>query len=191
MKTILTLQQRAKLVKKYAEPHRHYHTLEHIATLFQLASAHGIKLSIPQQLAIWYHDAIYNINSTNNEQLSAEFFLSESSSNCWLSKTISDRTVNIILATKTHFSDIHEVQTVLDLDLAGLGFDWETYIGVAKDQVRLEYTYLNDNIWNINRKLFLRNMLKRNYIYYTPWARDSYERQARLNIERELKELDV
>ena len=191
MRTALTPLQRHELVQRYNEPFRVYHNLEHITILFQLAAAHGLRLSIPQQLAIWYHDAIYFPNGgVENEQRSAELLRSHMESNCWISKALVDRAYKMILATKRHLSDDNETQVVLDLDLAGLGFDSESYYSAAC-KVRVEYNHLPDEVWNTNRAIFLKGMLDREYIFYTSWGRDFYEKQARRNMQAELNQLQV
>src|SRR5574343_304672 len=127
MRTLLTPIQLHTVIEQYNQPFRVYHNLEHITILFQLAAAHGVRLSIPQQIAIWYHDAIYVASSmVENEVRSVEFMRDQLASNCWISNAIVDRAANIILATKRHISDDNETQVVLDLDLAGLGFDSES-----------------------------------------------------------------
>src|SRR5258708_12499884 len=56
----------ADMIARYAEPHRHYHTIEHVRALLPLVS--GIDAS----LAVWFHDAIYDTARTDNEERSAE-----------------------------------------------------------------------------------------------------------------------
>jgi predicted metal-dependent HD superfamily phosphohydrolase len=193
MKTLLNLAQCQDLVQRYSEPHRKYHKLEHIAIIFQLATAHGIKLSIPQQLAIWYHDAIYCVTtSLENEIRSAELMKQaiKPNCNCWLSDQIVERASNIIIATKWHRSEDNETQVVLDLDLAMLGFDWDDY-AFATDQIRQEYgeRFNDDREWAKQRLIFVQRMLNRNKIYYTSWARDCYEEKAQQNLLKERDEI--
>jgi predicted metal-dependent HD superfamily phosphohydrolase len=189
MRTLFTPLQLNSLVQHYSEPFRVYHNLEHITVLFQLASAHGVRLTTAQQIAIWYHDAIYFAsNSIENELRSAELMKDTLSQNSWISESTIDRAYNIILATKGHQSDDHETQTVLDLDLAGLGFDFDTYL-FASHKVRAEFNHLSEEQWIKGRQVFLKSMLARDHIYYTPWGRDYYEKSARRNIEAELKML--
>ncbi len=64
-----------ELMARYSEPHRHYHTLQHLeeclslfASLRDLA-AHPAELEI----ALWFHDAIYDVKRDDNEALCAEW----------------------------------------------------------------------------------------------------------------------
>lgn len=185
MRTLLKPLDRIELQKLYSQPHRYYHTLEHVAILFQLASAHGIRLSVPQQLAVWYHDAIYNPERNDNEEKSCHLMLKRHEDTVRLNQGYLNRAACIIMDTKTHISDDYESQTVIDLDLAGFGFDSETY-DYTTHLIRAEYRHLSDDEWRLGRIAFLNNILKRDNIYYTNWARDFYERQAIRNIQREL-----
>lgn len=177
------------VVARYNEPHRRYHNLFHITNLFQLAAAKGIPLSRAQQLAIWFHDVVYDPQETmNNEQRSAQ--LMNDLLKDHLPDSILRRATNMILATKRHVSDDHETQIVLDLDLAGLGADHETYF-YNKQQIREEYSYLSDESWINGRKIFITNMLNRKFIFETHWGRESFEDNARKNLMTDLQSLSL
>jgi len=59
-----------RLVDAHAEPHRHYHTLEHIADVLDfvddLADAKTNLFAV--RLAGWFHDVIYDSKAKDNEQ---------------------------------------------------------------------------------------------------------------------------
>lgn len=187
MRIILRPDHRQELVKRYSEPHRHYHNLEHISMLFATAASHGIRLSVPQVLAIWYHDSIYDPTTKDNEEKSNELFLTHHGDT--LIKDYTTRASNIIIDTKFHRSENSESHTVLDLDLCGFGYDWETF-QYTTSLIRKEYAHLPDDVWKVNRKLFLEMMLNRTFIFNTHWGRDFYEIKARKNIQKELLTLD-
>lgn len=189
MRTLFTPAQRVDLVRRYSEPFRVYHNLEHITVIFQLAAAHGVKLSIPQQIAIWFHDAVYFAGSSANEQASAELMKRVCLENSWIAKSWIDRAYSIILSTKNHQSADNETQTVIDLDLAGLGFDPETYYAAAS-QVRVEYSHFTELQWLKSRSFFLKELLNREHIFNTPWGRDFYEQKARRNMQTELDSIN-
>lgn len=174
---------RRELDLLYSEPHRHYHTMSHIAIMFSLATAHGLKLSVPQQLAIFYHDAIYNPTRKDNEEQSNSLFLRHHSGT--LLPQYTNRVSSIILDTKTHIASCHESFDVLDLDLAGLGFDFDTYM-YASEQIRQEYIHLPEDTWIANRKLFLKSMLDKDNLFHTHWGKDFYQIKAMRNMEKEL-----
>ena len=66
-----------ELVRAYAEPHRHYHTLDHIADLLRLLEKHGgVSDADAVKLAILFHDAVYDPARQDNEAASARLAVS-------------------------------------------------------------------------------------------------------------------
>ncbi len=59
-----------QLLSAYAEPHRHYHTQHHIAACLEALDAHRHCAERPEEveLAIWFHDAVYDTRRTDNEE---------------------------------------------------------------------------------------------------------------------------
>ena len=64
----------------------------------------------------------------------------------------------------------------------------EQYINYAKN-IRKEYEFVPDDIYNKERKKILNKYLKFQFIYKTRKFRDLYERQARTNIKFEIDNL--
>ena len=62
-----------ELVCAYGEPHRHYHTLDHIAALLRLLEEHGRGVGDHDAvaLAILFHDVVYDPARHDNEDASA------------------------------------------------------------------------------------------------------------------------
>ena len=62
-----------RLVAAYSEPHRHYHTMRHVAAcLRELDSAADLASDAREvELALWFHDAIYSTTAGDNEARSA------------------------------------------------------------------------------------------------------------------------
>lgn len=65
----------AQLESAYAEPHRHYHTGQHIADCLDQLDIAANLATAPEEveLALWFHDAIYRSTSSKNELGSAEW----------------------------------------------------------------------------------------------------------------------
>ena len=63
----------AELLDRWQEPHRHYHTIDHLAAVLSIVDAQADEADDPQavRLAAWFHDAVYDPRRTDNEELSA------------------------------------------------------------------------------------------------------------------------
>ncbi|MBL7570773.1 hypothetical protein, partial [Escherichia coli] len=63
----------AGLRRRYAEPHRAYHGQAHIDALLRglVNEARHVGNGAAVELAIWYHDAIYDPAAADNEARSA------------------------------------------------------------------------------------------------------------------------
>ena len=61
------------LIAAYSTPDRFYHNLEHIHEMFDMVQrlAWNIPLQPEVNLAIWFHDAVYDTRSKDSEERSA------------------------------------------------------------------------------------------------------------------------
>lgn len=178
------------LLGAYSEPHRHYHTTEHIdAMLAHLDSVQGLAEHPAElELAIWFHDAIYNTYSTHNERDSADWakrFLSKAG----YSKAGIERVYKLIMAT------LHNVETtgpdeslIVDIDLTILGAPFKIY-EQFENNIRKEYRLIPAIIYRRKRKEILKGFLNKKVIYNTDYFRAKYEQTARKNIEWAIKNL--
>jgi predicted metal-dependent HD superfamily phosphohydrolase len=168
---------------RYAEPHRHYHTLEHVAHMVELLP----HASETIRAAVWFHDAIYGGGAS--EQRSAALAREALTDLAWPSEEIHD-VERMIIATTTHDSatlppDHH---AFLDADLAILGSPIGRYRQYV-DQVREEYRHVPDDLFRSTRAGILRRFLARPHIYVTAEFFSQFEAQARVNLAWELSEL--
>ena len=69
----------AALLARYSEPHRHYHTMQHLAECLDAFSSVASLAEHPAELefALWFHDAIYDVKRSDNEEQSALWARSE------------------------------------------------------------------------------------------------------------------
>jgi len=64
-----------ELVARYSEAHRAYHTLRHLDECFAHLAEVRPRCTYPAEveLAIWFHDAVYDPRSSQHEELSAQW----------------------------------------------------------------------------------------------------------------------
>ena len=182
----------AELARRYSEPHRFYHTLQHLRECFSmLEPASHLAWRIGEvQLALWFHDAVYDTRAQSNEEESAH----------WAQKSLvaggagSDaaaRVRDLVLATKHHAVPQEEdAKLVVDVDLSILGAA-EPRFAEYERQVRQEYGWVTEEAFRQGRARVLASFLDSSSIYGTAWFAARLEEQARKNLSRSLKELAV
>ncbi|WP_158928222.1 hypothetical protein [Acidisphaera sp. S103] len=188
----------AGLRRRYAEPHRAYHGQAHIdALLAGLADQGGhIANKAATELAIWYHDAIYDPAATDNEARSATLLTTEMHG--LACPSLISATRHMILATASHelppdLSDTlrNDTATFLDLDMAVLGAapaDYDAYeMGIAAEYIPVHGP---DN-FRTGRATFLRAMLIRERLFHTERFHHRLDAAARANLRRGLLALDA
>ena len=173
------------LTAAYNEPHRRYHTLEHIGACFRHLSSVERHADHPHEieLALWFHDVVYKIFSSTNEEDSAELagsFLAVNAANA----DCIERIKHLVLITKDHSApQTLDAKLMLDIDLSILGSPPEEYEKFEKG-VREEYRRIPGFIFRPNRKKILRSFLDRSQIYYSRYFSEHLEAQARENLTR-------
>lgn len=195
------------LSEYYNAPHRHYHTLRHVAFLLNEWQKHQDQLINADMvaLAIYYHDIIYEPLRKDNEYQSALFFADNFAS--VLSQQQIQVVMSLIEMTAKHSLDSQRIDDeiqddlypkiqqfkadaalFLDMDLSILGMPWVQYKAYAK-AVRLEYIQIESAQYQQGRKQVLQRLLAKPYLYLTSYYRQTHEQQARQNIQQELQVL--
>ena len=179
-----------ELVSLYSEPHRHYHNLLHIdECLNEFESARSLaQQPSAVELAIWFHDAVYDTHAANNEEKSAEL----------AQKRIVDAKAGgelcasvfaLVMATRTHDPSLHaDAPLLVDIDLSILGKPAERF-WEYEAQIRHEYEWVPEATFATKRAEILEGFLRRKRIYSTDQFFDRYEKQARANIQTSLQKL--
>jgi predicted metal-dependent HD superfamily phosphohydrolase len=170
-----------RLVAAYSEPHRHYHTLEHLAEMFRVVGRLGGSAAV--HLAVWFHDAVYDPRAKDNEARSADLAVRELTALGLPAEEVR----RLVLATDHGKpSDIGEPAAVLlDADLAILGASEARYRRYA-DDIRREYAWLPDDAYRTGRAGVLRHFLDMERIYRTDVMSGEGEAAARRNLRAEL-----
>jgi predicted metal-dependent HD superfamily phosphohydrolase len=180
------------LVLRYDEPHRYYHTLEHVAEMLRMVpriAPAGTDL-FAIQLAVWFHDAIYDPRSKTNEIDSGEYARTVLAGLGLPARPI----IDLILSTDHRVALEHnspiEFQILHDADLAILGASLDRYDRYAAD-IRKEYSYVLDDHYRDGRRRVLQHFLERTpTIYATQRMQEDGEAAARQNLTRELSALE-
>jgi len=177
------------LVSRYREPHRAYHTLQHIEECFGWFAEARRLMTAPGEIAfaLFYHDAIYDPHASDNELKSAQL----ASDVFEMFVRMDARAVgNLISATSLHSADGagSEIKIMLDIDLSILGADTARFDEYER-QVRREYAWVEDRAFREGRSRILNQFLARPVIYSTPFFRDRLEAGARENLKRSLAAL--
>lgn len=177
-----------ELVLAYQTPPRAYHNLTHIAYCLNAAAPFLTHTNDPLavQLALWYHDAIYDPKAQHNEERSAALARAALQKASVPSPFIAE-TERLILLTQSHKTtpDDSNGALVLDADLAILGAAADEYQAYAA-AIREEYAWVPEAIYRRERGRVLQQFLQRDAIYLTTPLRKKRETQARANLQQEL-----
>jgi predicted metal-dependent HD superfamily phosphohydrolase len=173
----------------YSDSHRFYHNWDHILDCLRKHDEY-IKytdgLDVITEAAIWFHDVIYDTKKQDNEKRSANFFV-EACKDFDTEELNISAVANAIRGTKTHESTcLVSNQVLYDIDLSILGadkadfnqYDWE---------IRQEYAWVPDPMFNPKRAEVLSKFLERDKIYQTDYFQSRYEEQARKNLTEAIK----
>lgn len=167
------------LIAAMSDTSLHYHTIVHILSIFDFARINGIELTTAQQLAIWFHDSVYEVGANKlNELRSAEFMralIGES--------PVTDRASQIITMTACFNSEEkfdEDIELVLDLDLCSFSCD---RFDVYDACIEKEFAPVYGEAFKAGRKDFFNQMLSKKKIYRTDQL-SQFEEKARLNLTK-------
>jgi predicted metal-dependent HD superfamily phosphohydrolase len=177
----------------YSEPHRHYHVLAHVADCLHEFRVRGRRYAANPdyvEMAIWYHDAVYNPKASDNEARSADLMVNT------LGEAGASHTLVIrqcIEATRHREEPSGPDEAVMvDVDLSVLGRPPDEFDRYER-AIRAEFAWIPEDLFRRERAKILRRFLARTrtgYLYRTPSFRRKYETQARENLARSLVRLE-
>ena len=180
-----------QLFSLYSEPQRRYHTPNHLRHCFGQVdlAVHLMDDPIAVELALWFHDAIYDAKASDNEWQSAELF--STSVKDALNSNFSQKVYELILITKhQELPQVIDEKFIVDIDLSSFGLPWDDFKRDSR-AVRQEFTHLTDEEFFNGQIKFLRSLLDRSRFYATDFFYERYEVTARKNLERYLTDLQV
>lgn len=180
-----------QLVRAYGEPQRHYHTLQHLRECLAHfdAAASLARRPAEVELALWFHDAVYDPTRRDNEERSAAWARSGiAAAGC--DAAVAERVAQLVLATAAHEAPAGDADAalLLDIDLAILGAAPARFDEYER-QVRAEYAHVAEADFRAGRARVLAGFLARPRLYATEAFHGALEQRARANLARSLATL--
>jgi predicted metal-dependent HD superfamily phosphohydrolase len=179
-----------ELLDRYREPHRKYHTLEHLDACFRHLGTMRRLASHPHEieLALWFHDAIYDIASADNESRSAAWARSVLQS-AGVSDSVVQRVDALVMVTcHKALPTTPDQEILIDVDLVILGAPPAVF-DAYEVQIMQEYASVPSDKRRAGRRKILQGFLARDRIYHTAHFQATREAQARANLERSIAQL--
>lgn len=176
------------IVAAYNEPHRAYHTLAHLQDCLTKFESARLLARQPDavELALYFHDVIYNPRTSDNEERSATLAVQQLQCG-QVPQSLVEVVGQLILATQHQTVPQDEDAALLvDIDLAILGSpiaEFDRY----EANIRHEYSWLPETVYRVKRVSLLERFLDRSRLFQTDLFHRQYERQARHNLQRSIE----
>lgn len=173
----------------YSESGRHYHTpkhIEHCLVQFDLSSD-GMDDADAVEMAIWFHDLVFDAQAPDNELQSARRFVELANDS--MGDDFKTRVYDLIMSTAPpRMPKTTDQEFMLDIDLSSFGLPWADMLrdSIA---VRKESANLSDADFFPGQRAFLESLVNREHFYLTEYFRSRIEESARDNINRYLDNL--
>jgi predicted metal-dependent HD superfamily phosphohydrolase len=180
----------AELLARYAEPHRAYHTRQHLTECLALLDEFRHLAGRPDEIevALWFHDAIYDVHRHDNEARSADW-ARDALLDAGAAIDAAERVHALVLVTRHSAAPATpDEQLLVDIDLAILGAVPARF-AEYEAQIRAEYAYVPEAIFNEKRAAILAGFLARPALYGAPALRACFEAVARANLQAALSGL--
>jgi predicted metal-dependent HD superfamily phosphohydrolase len=184
----------AALLSRWREPHRAYHTTDHLAAVLDRLdelSIDGAEAGVTVRLAAWLHDAVYDPQAGDNEARSAALAFVVLGPLGFDARTIAEvaRLVELTAGHRPAAGDTAGA-ALCDADLAVLAGSPDAYRAYAA-AVRREYRHLSDEAFRTGRSHVLADLLARPQLYALAAGRRRWEAAARSNLAAELGALEA
>lgn len=189
------------LIQRMTAPGRHYHGLRHLEALWdrhcRYAPSSGLRRNdhVLVNLAIIYHDAVYESGARDNEMRSAALWLSVSADGAICSDDDRSWVADTIVATADHFAaaaalhldrpDHLARQWMLDLDLSPLA-DAPDVFDANMANLAAEMPTGTPAQRRASLLDALRRFAAARHLFRCPPLREAFEQAARSNIARHL-----
>ena len=179
------------LLGRWAEPHRRYHDLEHLAEVLaavDLLAAEADDVAVVR-LAAWFHDAVYLGRPGQDEEDSA-VLAEQVLAGLGVPGDRVARVAGLVRMTAAHdpADGDPDAAVLSDADLAVLAAPAGRY-DRYREAVRDEYRHLPDEVFRAGRAAVLTSLAGRDPLFRTATGRDRWQTTARANLAAELADL--
>ena len=175
----------AALLARWAEPHRKYHTPQHLHECLALFDGDRALAEHPGEVAIalWFHDAIYDTARHDNELASADW-ASQVLLRAGAAPDVAARVHALVMATRhREVPATPDAKLLVDIDLAILGAEPARFAEYER-QIRDEYGFVPEDVFGDKRAAILRGFLDRPTLFSTPAYAARFDAPARANLAR-------
>lgn len=180
----------ATLLAAYAEPQRAYHNVAHLQDCLAQFDAARDEAQHPDavEMAIWFHDAVYDPRATDNEEQSAAWAIQALTAGS-IEPTTVQHIAELVLSTQHKAVPTDQDAALLaDVDLSILGRAPAIFDAYDR-QIRNEYHWVPEHQYCTRRAQVLAGFLARPRLYQTKHFYAQYEKQARENLARAIDRL--
>ncbi len=179
-----------ELVCSYSERHRAYHNLRHLAECLAIRRSIAAFTDAAHEIdvALWFHDAIYDPMASGNEEKSADW-LDRVACRVGINETVKRRLRRLVLVTRhTERPESLDESILIDTDLAILGASEERFNEYDR-QIREEFVHIPGFLYRRKRRAVLQTFLSRPQIYVHEDYAAVFELKARENLSRAIHAL--
>jgi predicted metal-dependent HD superfamily phosphohydrolase len=134
------------------------------------------------EMALWFHDAIYDTKRSDNERRSADWATAILAGAGASSESTALVERLVMVTTHDALPQTLDEQLLVDIDLSIIGANDQRFAEFER-QVREEYSFVPGFLFRLKRKAILKSFLEREHVYSTPYFRALLEGKARRNLE--------
>ncbi len=178
-----------QLDRLYSSVSRDYHSWGHIDYLLHIFDQMAPQSQCPDtlELAIWFHDAVYDTDCQDNEARSVE--LMHRLSMQQITPTRQARIAELIMATLHRDPpQSSDACLMVDIDLMSFALPSEQFLENSH-KVRRESAHLSDAEFYPGQIRFMRSLVNRKRFFHTDYINFHYEASARRNVDSYLSAL--
>ena len=135
------------------------------------------------ELALWFHDAIYDVRRSDNEEKSAEWARAELAGHGASAQPAAYVHALVMITRHSALPRTQDEKVLVDIDLSILGAD-EARFAEYERQIRAEYSFVPEWLFKRKRRAILQSFLDRASIYSTDHFVATLEQKARANLRR-------